>query len=315
MNKLLSHLVVLSLFDGISCGQLALIKAGVRFDEYLASEVNTKSIRITQHNNPFTKQLGDVRHIDGYRLRGVVNLLIGGSPCKNFSMAGNRKGMTTKSEIMVTTLDQYLKLKSEGFEFEGESYLFWEFVRLLKEIKPAYFLLENVNMKKEWAMIITNALGVEPRSIDSSVASAQHRERLYWTNIPYTPIEDKGIVLGDVVLGAICGAGKHGKKVYGTNKWKVGKWEFNKENKGYCLVSTRGHYKNTQGEMKGYTPEDAEALQTLPKGYTDVPGISNTARHEAIGLGWTVDVLTEAFFKNLPWATKTIKNPKKAWIS
>jgi DNA (cytosine-5)-methyltransferase 3A len=159
MNKLLSNLVVLSLFDGISCGYLALKKAGMD-PEYMASEIHLPSIRITQGNNPNIQQVGDVRHIDGYRLRGVVNLLIGGSPCQCFSMAGTRKGMTTKTEVEVLSLTDYLKLKSEGFEFEGESYLFWEFVRLLKEIQPKYFLLENVHMSDKWARIISDTLGV-----------------------------------------------------------------------------------------------------------------------------------------------------------
>ena len=319
MNKMLSNLVVLSLFDGISCGQVALNKVGAKF-RYLASEVHPPSIRITQANFPDTEQLKDVRHIDGYRLRGIVNLLIGGSPCQCFSMAGTRKGMTTITNVEVLSLTDYLKLKSEGFKFKGQSYLFWEFVRLLKEIQPQYFLLENVRMSKKWAKIISDTLGVEPHLINSSLVSGQNRPRLYWTNIPYTPIKDKEIFLGDQVLGAICGTNTHGKLVpehlrTRNTKGKLVKykhigWEDSIQNKACCLVTKRGHYRNIQGIVKGYTPEDAEALQRLPNGYTAVDGISNSERHKVIGNGWTVDVLVEAFFKNLPWASELKVQPK-----
>jgi hypothetical protein len=313
MNKVLSNLVVLSLFDGISCGHLALDRVGAEVGSYIASEVEKSSIRITQRNYPMTHQWGDVRHIDGYRLRGIVNLLIGGSPCQCFSISGKHKGMSTTSNEEVTSLDRYLELKKEGFEFHGESYLFWEYVRLLKEIKPDYFFLENVKMTAKWARIISDTLGVEPITINSSVASGQERVRMYWTNIPYTPIEDKGIQLGDVVLGGICGAGKHGKPNktgIGVN-WPQGDWEFNKRNKAYCLVKSRGHYKNVQGKMVKYCVEDCEVLQNVPKGYTDVPGVSMTKRIHALANGWTVDVIAEGFFQNLPWATKVLPTNKK----
>ena len=146
--------------------------------------------------------------------------------------------------------------------------------------------------------------------MNSELVSGQSRPRVYWTNIPYTRIKDKEIMLGDVVLGAICGTNTHGKlipkhlRVEGGPKYKHRGWEDSIKNKACCLVRGRGHYRNIQGEVKGYTPEDAEGLQNVPKGYTGVPGVSNTARHEALGNGWTVDVLVEAFFKNLPWATK-----------
>jgi DNA (cytosine-5)-methyltransferase 3A len=324
MNKLLSNLVVLSLFDGISCGQLALAKALVEYSEYYASELSmiksgkkrikiipNPAIDIVKFHFPKTKHIGDVRDIDGYRFRGIVNLLIGGSPCKDFSMCGKRKGMTTKCDIMVTSLDQYLKLKSEGFEFEGQSYLFWEFVRLLKEIKPRYFLLENVMMKSEWAKIITDALGVDPIYINSSDVSGQIRERLYWTNIPYTPIEDKGIELGDDVLGAVRGVGKHGKKILNTRgfNYKQGDFEYNPYNKAYCIVTGGGRYENIQGEIKRFTAENCEKLQRIPVGYTAVTGLCKTKRIELIGNAWTVDVLVEAFFKNLPWASKMKVEP------
>ena len=148
---------VLSLFDGMSCGQLALQKAGIYVDNYFASEIDKYAITVTMANYPNTKQLGSVVDVDGYSLP-KIDLLIGGSPCQSFSFAGKRKGMSTKDEQEILTLDHYLQLKSEGYEFEGQSYLFWEYMRLLNEVKPKYFLLENVKMKKEWQDEISKEL-------------------------------------------------------------------------------------------------------------------------------------------------------------
>jgi len=138
---------VLSLFDGMSCGQQALERAGIKVDNYYASEVDPYAIKVTMNNYPNTNQLGDVRNVNGHSLP-KIDLLIGGSPCQSFSFAGRRKGMSTKDEQEILTLDHYLQLKEEGFEFEGQSYLFWEYIILLNEIKPKYFLLENVLMSK-----------------------------------------------------------------------------------------------------------------------------------------------------------------------
>ena len=148
---------ILSLFDGMSCGQIALNKAGIEYENYFASEIEKAPIQVTQHNFPNTIQLGDCRNVQSNNLP-KIDLLIGGSPCQSFSFAGKMKGMSTKDEIEITTLEQYLKLKEEGFEFEGQSYLFWEFVRLYKELKPKYFLLENVRMKEHWKKVITETL-------------------------------------------------------------------------------------------------------------------------------------------------------------
>ena len=144
-------------------------------------------------------QMGDVTKADFSQYK-CIDLLIGGSPCTNFSMAGNRKGMTDENEKEILSLEQYLKLKKDGVKFQGESYLFWEFVRALKEIKPKYFLLENVKMKKKWQDVITANLGVEPIEINSNLVSAQNRKRLYWTNIPnIQQPEDKKIMLKDII--------------------------------------------------------------------------------------------------------------------
>jgi DNA (cytosine-5)-methyltransferase 3A len=139
---------VLSLFDGISCGQIALNRAGISYDNYYASEVDKHVIKATQHNYPNTIQLGSITEVSGSDLP-KIDLLIGGSSCQNFSFAGNRVGMSTVDGVKITSLEQYLELKNNGFEFKGESYLFWEYIRLLNEVKPKYFLLENVVMKKE----------------------------------------------------------------------------------------------------------------------------------------------------------------------
>ena len=202
---------VLSLFDGMSCGQQALERCGINVNNYYASEIDKYAIQVTMHNYPNTNQLGSVINVDGYSLP-KIDLLIGGSPCQSFSFAGKRKGMATKCEVEILTLEHYLELKKEGYEFEGQSYLFWEFMRLLNEVKPKYFLLENVMMGEKWEKILSKAIGVNAIEINSSLISAQNRRRLYWTNIALEPgglfgdlvssiikPKDKGILLKDVL--------------------------------------------------------------------------------------------------------------------
>ena len=202
---------VLSLFDGMSCGQQALDRAGFKVDNYFASEIDKYAIQVTMANYPNTKQLGSVVNVDGYSLP-KIDILIGGSPCQSFSFAGKRKGMSTKDEQEILTLEHYLELKAEGFEFEGQSYLFWEYMRLLNETKPKYFLLENVMMGEKWEKILSKAIGVKPIMINSALISAQNRQRLYWTNIGLEPAglfgdlestiqqpKDKRILLKDVL--------------------------------------------------------------------------------------------------------------------
>lgn len=167
---------VLSLFDGMSCGQLALQRAGIQVENYFAAEIDKYAIKVTQANFPDTVQLGDVTTVDPDSLP-QIDLLIGGSPCQGFSFAG----------------------KQLNFD-DPRSKLFWEYVRLLKALKPKYFLLENVKMKKESMDVITEALGVEPIFINSSLVSAQNRQRYYWTNISMESLpNDKGIVLADIL--------------------------------------------------------------------------------------------------------------------
>ena len=193
------ELTVFSAFDGISCGKEALERAGIKVNTYYASEVNETSIAISQYNHPEIIQLGDVTKIDTDKLP-QIDLLIGGSPCQNFSFSGTGKGAVTVEGIEITSLEQYMELKEQGFQFEGQSYLFWEYVRILKAIKPKYFLLENVKMAEKWKNVITKTLGVEPIMINSNLLSAQNRPRLYWTNIPgVSEPKDKGLFIKDVL--------------------------------------------------------------------------------------------------------------------
>ena len=193
---------VLSLFDGMSCGRIALERAGIEVDAYFASEVDKHAIAVTTANWPQTIQLGDVRNVNPDVL-GSIDLLIGGSPCQDFSFSGNMRGMATKCKEKITTLDRYLELKEGGFEFTGQSYLFWEYVRAWHQIKArnpaAKFLLENVKMSKDNLAVLNKAMGCEPILINSALLTAQNRRRYYWTNWPTTQPEDKGIVLADIL--------------------------------------------------------------------------------------------------------------------
>jgi DNA-cytosine methyltransferase len=205
------ELNVLSLFDGMSCGQQALERVGIKVNKYFASEIDKFAIQVTMANYPNTIQLGSVLNVDGYKLP-KIDLLIGGSPCQSFSFAGKRKGMSTKCETEILTLEHYLQLKAEGYEFEGQSYLFWEYMRILNEVKPKYFLLENVEMGEKWEKILSKAIGVNGIHINSALVSAQNRKRIYWTNIGMQPAglfgypesiiqqpKDKAILLKDIL--------------------------------------------------------------------------------------------------------------------
>jgi DNA (cytosine-5)-methyltransferase 3A len=177
---------VLSLFDGMSCGQIALYELGMYPDKYYACEIDKFAIAQTKLNFPDTICLGDVTKLDVSKL-GKIDLLIGGSPCQSFSFAGKRVGMSTVDKEEIYTLDRYLELKEEGFQFEGESYLFWEYMRILTDIRKynpnVLFLLENVEMGKKWERVLSEAIGVDGVHINSALVSAQNRKRIYWTNI------------------------------------------------------------------------------------------------------------------------------------
>ena len=187
----------------MSCGQIALADLGITPDIYYASEIDKHAIGQTMLNFPNTVQLGSV--VDVYpELLHNIDLLIGGSPCQSFSFAGKRKGMSTKDNEEIYTLERYLELKEQGFEFEGQSYLFWEYMRILTTIREynpnVFFLLENVEMGKKWEKVLTEAIGVPGIHINSALVSAQNRKRIYWTNIPNVgQPNDRGLLLRDIL--------------------------------------------------------------------------------------------------------------------
>lgn len=283
---------VLSLFDGISCGQQALKQLGIPVKEYYASEIDKYAMKVTQENHPKTIQVGSITELDGTKLP-TIDLLIGGSPCQSFSIAGDGSG------------------------FDGKSGLFWEYVRILQETKPKYFLLENVKMKKEWEQIITDALGVEPFEIPSNLVSAQNRVRLYWTNFTLNLPNDKNISLGDVIEKDFIFTSK-AQTILSTMYKENAKSMFKRNKKGLLACSKQcadckfiKPKSNTvrTGGLKSYqrhewdsvcklhlrklTPLECERLQTLPDNYTAC--LSNTRRYQTIGNGWTVEVIKHIF--------------------
>ncbi len=188
---------VLSLFDGISCGRVALDRAGVLYNNYYASEIDKHAIVVAQKNHPDTVQLGDITNWREWNLPNI-DLIIGGSPCQGFSFAG----------------------KQLNFD-DPRSKLFFEFVNIINYYKPKYFLLENVRMKKGYQDVISKALGVEPICINSALVSAQNRVRYYWTNIPnVTQPDDRGIYLKDIIEHGVCDRDK--SFCIDANYWKGG---------------------------------------------------------------------------------------------
>ncbi len=312
-------MIVLSAFDGMSCGRVALERIGITPSIYFASEIDKYAIQISKKNYPDICHVGDIRKVHELNLPRPY-LLIGGSPCQGFSFAGKQLNFN-----------------------DPRSVLFFEFNGLRNMFLPEYFLLENVMMTKESRDVITRFLGVEPIEISSSLVSAQNRRRLYWTNIPgVTQPEDKGLLLRDILetdgSGAIknrgvyyerndksmCldanyhkGVDNHGQRtmVYLTDSqvesairshsgkvWKTGNrmgkapFPSSVDRKAKCLVSRQriGNRATTHicenGKYRMLTPVEFERLQTLPDNYTE--GVSNTQRYKMIGNGWTIDVIS-----------------------
>lgn len=271
---------VLSLFDGMSCGQIALERANISYDNYYASEIDKYAIKVTQKNYPNTIQLGDVRNIKASDLP-KIDLLIGGSPCKDLSVAQKGK---------------------KGLEGDN-SILFYEFVRLLKEIKPKYFLLENVIPIGHWKGVMDEHIGLVGVMINSSLFVPQNRKRIYWTNIPfeYPKQQEYNFEFEDNV----------NEKYFVSDNILKNKerLEFIKNKKNPlcgCLTEAIGRNGSSReymswvgwvhfnrGELRKPTPIECERLQTVPDNYTE--GVSDTQRYKMLGNGWTVDVITHIF--------------------
>ena len=291
---------ILSLFDGMSCGQIAINRVGIKYDNYFASEIDQNAIQVTMDNYPNTKQLGDVTKIKSSDLP-QIDLLIGGSPCQGFSFAG----------------------KQLNFD-DPRSKLFFEFVRLKNECNPKYFLLENVKMRKDFQDIISKYLGVEPIEINSSTVSAQDRKRLYWTNIPnVTKPENKYIYLKDILDDNVDDslflsdtiASRYFPIISIINKKKscvIGKLSshqgdriFDTNCKGSSLSASGGInggggcniiFDSKTNKLRKLSVSECERLQTAPKDYTKIA--KKTQRYKMLGNGWTVDVIAH-IFKNI----------------
>jgi len=268
---------VLSLFDGMSCGQIALDNLGIKVDKYFASEIDKYAMQIAKKNFPDTIHVGNVEFVTKSMLNNKIDLIIGGSPCQGFSRAG------------------------KGLNFEDpRSKLFFEFVRLIKECKPKYFMLENVKMNKESRDIISKYLGVEPIYIDSALLSAQTRKRYYWTNIPNIsgPI-DKGIILKDIIQTTEELKGSKVDERMVTNKGKAycltarysgATWWNSIERSQRTMIRTVNQgIINEKYNWRKLTPIECERLQTVPDNYTE--GVSNSQRYKMLGNGWTVKVI------------------------
>lgn len=318
---------VLSLFDGLSCGKIALDRAGIKVDNYFSSEIDKYAIQVNKANNPDTIHLGDVTNWREWELP-KIDLLIGGSPCQGFSFAG----------------------KQLNFK-DPRSALFFEFVNILNHVKPKYFMLENVRMKKEYQDIISKLLGVEPQKINSSSFSAQDRNRYYWTNIDFEALPENNLTVEDILESEvdskyciepkksiiICenevkkrkigyiGSDSQGNRIYNIHNKSVtlcgeagglgaktglyalpcltpdrlekrqnGRRFKPPPSKFYTLTAMDKHGVLTNNFIRKLTPLECERLQTVPCGYTDKE-ISDNQRYKMLGNGWTVDVIAHIF--------------------
>ena len=289
---------VVSYFDGISCGQVALNKANIEVGNYFAYEIDKHAIKVTQKNHPNTKQMGSVVDADLSIIPKGDTLLIGGSPCQGFSQAGNKL----------------------NFE-DPRSKLFFEFVKAKNQLKPKFFLYENVIPKsKDVIKIISEQLGVEPVLLNSRTKSCQDRKRLYWANFKIEEPADEGILLKDVV-GFESEIPKKEETINEITKWTRRIFEVSISKTGRirphrldykksgiseigtlsnpndkCVTITASHaprtYK-TPFEIYELNREECEQAQNLPIGYTNE--ISDRQAKKAIGNGWTVNIIAHIF--------------------
>lgn len=278
---------VLSLFDGISCGRLALERAGIPVERYVAYEIEKNAIKISKKNYPDIEHCGDVTKADFTQYRGF-DLLIGGSPCQSLS-------------IVQSKTRQHL---------DGKSKLFFDFVRALEEVKPRFFLFENVaSMNEESKRVISDLLGCDPIFINSGDFSAQERPRYYWTNIPVQPPlpQPSPLILADILQpesevdekyyydAPLLGIDMD-KQVCATidiRNQEIHRRVFNPKFKVHTLTCVSGGHQQKKvlvnGRCRKMTPIEYERAQTLPDGYTE--GVSDGARYTACGNGWTVAVI------------------------
>lgn len=284
---------VLSLFDGISCGMVALERAGIPVERYVAYEIDKKAIEISTKNYPEIEQMGSVIGTDFTQYRGF-DLLIGGSPCQSLSIVRSK----TREHL------------------DGKSKLFFEYVRALNEAKPKYFLFENVaSMNEESKDIISSYLGCKPVFINSGDFCAQQRPRLYWTNIDFSKVYGKSEeVLKDIMEDTVPEKYYYSYPVINVDMSKqvcatmvspnneTNNRVFNPDFKVHTLLACNGggHQKKVlvNGRVRKLTPLEYERLQTLPDGYT--AGVSDTHRYNTLGNGWTVDVIAH-IFQGLSW--------------
>jgi DNA (cytosine-5)-methyltransferase 3A len=299
-----SKINVLSLFDGISCGQVALERAGIEVNKYFASEIDKHAIKVTQSNYPNTIQIGDVTKVKNVDLPNI-DLLIGGSPCQGFSFSG----------------------KQLNFD-DPRSKLFFEFVRLIAEVKPKCWMLENVVMKQEYQDVISQHLGVEPVKYNSTLTSAQNRVRLYWANFDITEPTDQGIKLEDVLehtemigQSAIRGRRLNKATILGRRLDERGKrQDYDKtvpitqclevratnRDKSNCLTTVAKDTVLTTMEIgrhpdafnkklpyRNYTKIERCRLMNLPDNYCDEVSLNQTVK--ATGNGWEVGMITHIF--------------------
>ena len=280
-------LKVLSLFDGISCGRLALERAGIPVERYVAYEIEPNAIKISRKNWPDIEHYGDVTKADFTQYRDF-DLLIGGSPCQSLSIVQSK----TRKNL------------------DGKSKLFFEFVRAMEETRPKWFLFENVaSMNEESKQVISDLLGCEPVYISSKVFSAQDRPRLYWTNIPFDRVLPPDCP--DVLKNVLQPESEIPEKMYynapllnvdmtkqvcaelDIKNNEMHRRVFNPEFKCHTLTCVSGGHQQKKvlvnGRCRKLTPIEYERLQTLPDNYTE--GVSDTARYTAVGNGWTVDVI------------------------
>lgn len=286
---------VLSYFDGMSCGQLALQRVGKKVTNYFASEIDKFAINIAVKNFPNTIEIGDVTKVKIKELP-KISLFIGGSPCQGFSFSGKQLNFNDPRSRLF-------------FEFAADLRYIQEFIN--PNVK---FLLENVKMKKEYQNIITKFLGVEPEEINSSKVSAQGRKRLYWTNICEIQQPEDKCIFPDQVLE------KNVNKKYYVSETQLKRLDIGNikrfggisfKNKGTekqkCDCLLRRHYKGISGKqdfpivlendgLRKLTPIECERMQTIPDNYTDC--VSDTQRYASIGNGWTIDIIAH-IFKNL----------------